>query len=303
MNSQEYKVAESQYAEFIKKIRAIQKDVNKQFKQDGREQVFNIRNIQYKLDPINESVHKRVLATITEFGKDEQELQNFAQFVKELKMARARHQMKYTKSCQDIEKFIEDYMTLYYNKYFRVISGRAVGTTLYYYDYNDPSEYERKLNRAADYSLPIILLPDGKAYFSATCHKDLCGYLTAENIDVSGAARIFISPRNHMFTMTSMWNYGYTENSTEDANPTLTKEQAEAIAKIYKDLQAKWATINPMNKIVQHSNFFGGVIQSDLAKENLKTLERAFEYDEFSVRDYNKYLNRQLRGEEFGDFN
>jgi len=278
------KKGQKQYAELIKALKKIEKEEQKR-----RENFFKLRDILYRNEDGNLEVHKKILNCIASFGSNEQELEPLVGIAKTLKKERGgRAGQKYVD--KDIEYVIEQYLTLYYNKYFRVISGNPVKTSTMLYDYTNSNTYEEKLRRSADNSLPLILMPSGECYFSTSCHKDLCGWLTAQNIDLSGASRIFISHKNHMFTMTSLWNYGYTENSTMDKSPILTKEQAEAINLMYKELKSRWHTINSMNEVVKHSNFFSEVVDKEQAEKNLKTLDKAFDSDDFSIGSYNEYL-------------
>lgn len=303
MGKDKEKLSSEQYADFIKSLKSIRTEVKKEFRKAGKIDEFKLGDILSCPNPINVDVHKKIMNKFTEYGSDEKELQPFINFVKGLKAERVVHKKYIDK---DIENVIEAYATLYYNKYFKVISGRAVQTTLYHYNMDDPSEYERKLRASMAMSLPLILTKDGEAYFSATCHKDLCGWLTAQNEDLAGAMRIFILPKNHMFTMTSMWNYGYTQNSNADSQVLLTQIQAEMFCKLYRECAGRWSTINPIEKVVQHSNFFADINGTEesasVADQNLKTLEEAFDGKEFSVREYKKYRRQQLQEEYFNDY-
>lgn len=303
MDKEKEELFKEQYANFVKSLKSIRAEVRKDFRKEGKIDEFKLSDILYCPNQINVDIHKKIMNKFTEYGSNEEELQDFINFVKDVKAKRATHK-KYAD--RDIEDVIEAYSTLYYNKYFVVLSGRAVQTTLCHYDCNDASEYERKLRASVASSLPLILTKEGELYFSATCHKDLCGWLTAQNKDLTGAMRIFILPKHHMFTMTSMWNYDYTQNSNKDLHALITPIQAEIFCKLYRECGRKWSTINPIEKVVQHSNFFidtSGTEEAELVvNQNLKTLEDAFGGEEFSIREYKKYLRRQLQEEYYSDY-
>lgn len=303
MDKEKEELLKEQYANFVKSLKSIRAEVRKNFRKEGKIDEFKLSDILYCPNHVNIDIHKKIMNKFTEYGSNEEGLQDFVDFVKGIKAKRTTSK-KYAD--KDIENVIETYTTLYCNKYFVVLSGRAVQTTLCHYNVDDKSEYERKLRASVATSLPLILTKDGEVYFSATCHKDLCGWLTAQNKDLKGAMRIFILPKHHMFTMTSMWNYDYTQNSNKDLHALITPIQAEIFCKLYRECGRRWSTINPIEKVVQHSNFFvdtSGTEEAELiVNQNLKTLEDAFGGAEFSIREYKKYLHRQLKEEYYSDY-
>jgi len=180
------------YEDFIVSVLKLEKKIKKEHPEL---QDFQIVQILKKYRPLNKEINKSILNLLVKYGQDETELSSLVQEIKDKKAERLNKKIKLGPKQKEAVELIENYMLKYYNKYFRVIGGRVVPTDLMLYDYNNNSTYERKLSRAADNSLPIILTPEGDAYFSATCHQDVCSWLNANGESLKGALRIFISQK------------------------------------------------------------------------------------------------------------
>jgi len=180
------------YQDFIVSIIKLEKEIKKEHKGEARFADFKLVDLLYKYREENAEINKRVLSLITKYGADEKSLEPLIEEIKRERKNRIDDKIKLREKEKDAVALIENYMLRYYNKYFRVIGGNVVKTDLMLYDYDDQDSYSKKLARSADNSLPIIVLPDGEAFFSATCHQDIASWLNASGKSLQGAVRIFL---------------------------------------------------------------------------------------------------------------
>ena len=286
---------QAQYEKLVSELKDIENKVNLQLTRCGTKTPFKLKSIFYKLSPINQQLNQQILNIFAQNFNSEQEIKPIADYVKYLIKQRRTTLIEYID--KDVEFVIERYLVDFYNKYFTINNGQIIYTHLEKYDPSSIPEYDKKLRRSLDNSLPLVIMPSGRVYFSATCHKALCAWLTAHGEELSGSMRVLVSPQTYKFSMTSMWNYGYTENSTKDNKPVLTLNQANTIYMLYSKLKSRWASITPINEVVYMSAFFDDtLIPKDLSRKNLITLEGGFRDGGFRVRDYDKYCYNRLHG-------
>ena len=297
----------AQYEDFKKFLKEIEKDVDAIQKAKGIKRTFKMSDIFYYASDINVELHKVIQDRILHYGKSDEELRLLIDEVKNSDISKwmeksDRESLLNLKIDSNInpyhgvEKVIYKYMREFYGKYFMVKNGEIEDTGLLYYDYENPIESDKKKNYASLY-LPVIITPDGKAYFSATHHEELAGYLNASGISVKNGVRMIINHKQHNVSVSSMANFDYTEDSKNDKDILLTDAQARAIAIVYKTMMNKWSKINPANKMVMYSDIFGCGESKNLSEnvcKNLKLLDYAFNGEEFSVRGYQRFLKEQL---------
>lgn len=297
----------AQYEDFKNFLKDLEKDVDTIQKSKGAKRTFKMSDIFYYSSDFNIEMHKVILDRILHYGKSDEELRPLIDEVKNSDISKWLDKMDRESILNlkidgninpyhGVEKVIYKYMREFYGKYFKVENGEIVDTGLLYYDYDNPTESDKKKNHTSLY-LPIIITPDGKAYFSATHHEELAGYLNASGISVKNSVRMIINHKQHNISVSSMANFDYTEDSKDDKDILLTEEQARAIAVVYKTMMNKWSKINPANKMVMYSDIFGcgeskGISQN--VYRNLHMLEYAFKGEEFSVRGYQRFLKEQL---------
>ena len=292
------------YQDFIAEVLKLEKEIKKEHKGEESFADFNITDILYKHRKENEEINKRILALITKYGSDEKSLAPLVEEIKRENLNRRTNRIVLKGKQKDAVKLIENYMLRYYNKYFRVIGGRVVKTDLMFYDYNESSTYQKKIRASADNSIPIVLLPDGEAVFSATCHQDICSWLNASGKSLQGSVRVFISQKNHHFTMSEMHDYDYVDSTKGDADMLLTDEQARALAVMFKDAKNRWSKINNPYKMVLYSRLCGGeerLNRTENQKRNLHMLSKAFGEDLFDEYEYNSYLRDKKFNQDFED--
>ena len=292
------------YQDFILNVLKLEKEIQKEHKGEKGFADFRLIDILYKYREENPEINKRILRLITKYGADENSLEPLIDEIKRERKIRIDDKIKLKEKEKDAVALIENYMLRYYNKYFRVIGGNVVKTDLMFYDYNDKNAYSKKLARSADDSLPIILMPEGEAYFSATCHQDLCSWLNANGNNLQGSVRVFISQKNHHFTMSEMHDYDYVDSTKGDADILLTDGQAKAIAIMFKDAKSRWAKINNPYKMVLYSRLCGGETRSERTenqKRNIHMLAKEFGEDLFDEYEYNSYLRNKKLNEDFED--
>ena len=292
------------YQNLILSVVNLEKEIRQEHKGEENFADFNIADILYKYRKENANISKRILELITKCGGDEKSLSSLVEEIKKERDYRLRNKIALKGREMYAVKLIENYMLKYYNKYFRVIGGRAVKTDLMLYDYGNQSTYERKMNASADNSLPIILTPEGEAFFSATCHQDVASWLNASGKNLQGSVRLFISKKNHHFTMSEMHDYDYVDSTKNDADILLTDDQAHAIAVMFKDAKNRWAKINNPYKMVLYSRICGGeerLNRTENQKHNLHLLAKEFGEDLFDEYEYNSYLRNKKFNEDFED--
>lgn len=292
------------YQDFIANILKLEEEIRKEHKGEKEFADFKLIDILYKYREENPEINKRILRLITKYGADEKSLAPLVDEIKKERKFRIDNRINLTGKKKDAVKLIESVMLNYYNKYFRVIGGNVVKTDLMFYDYNDKNTYSKKLARSADNSLPIILTPEGEAYFSATCHQDLCSWLNANGENLQGSVRIFMKPKEHFFTMSEMHDYDYVDSTKNDADLLLTSEQANALAVMFKDAKSRWSRINNPYKMVLYSRFCGGETRSDRTdnqKHNIHMLAKEFGEDLFDEYEYNSYLRNKKLNQDFED--
>lgn len=292
------------YQDFIVSVIKLEKEIKKEHKGEARFADFKLVDLLYKYREENAEINKRVLSLITKYGADEKSLEPLVEEIKRERKNRIDDKIKLREKEKDAVALIENYMLRYYNKYFRVIGGNVVKTDLMLYDYEDQDVYSKKLARSADNSLPIILMPDGEAFFSATCHQDIASWLNASGKSLQGAVRIFISQKNHHFTMSEMHDYDYVDSTKNDEDLLLRDEQVRAIAVMFKDAKSRWSKINNPYKMVLYSRLCGGeerANRTENQKKNLHMIAKEFGEELFDEYEYNSYLRNQKLNQDWQD--
>lgn len=304
MSSNQNQKALTPYQDFIVNILKLEEEIKEVHKGEEGFADFRLIDLLYKYRKENSEINKRILRLITKYGSDENSLASLVDEIKREKQRRIQNKINLTGKEKDAVKLIESYMLNYYNKYFRVIGGRVVKTDLMFYDYNDTNTYSKKLARSADNSIPIILTPEGDAYFSPICHQDICSWLNANGENLQGSIRIFMKPKEHFFTMSEMHDYDYVDSTKGDADLLISSEQAKALAVMFKDAKNRWSRINNPYKMVLYSRFCGGETRSartDNQKRNIHMLAKEFGEDLFDEYKYNSYVKNKKLNQDFED--
>lgn len=297
----------TKYEDFKKYLKELEVEMDDFLKRNGAKKTFKMDDIFYYSSSVNVEAHQLILDKILTYGKSDEELRELVEEVRQSNISTWREKsdresllnLKIDKNLNPyhgVELVICRYMREFYNKYFKVKDGKIVDTGLINYDYKDPAESDKKRHYISLY-LPIIIMPSGECYFSATHHEELANYLNAQGKSVKGGVRMIINHKQHNISISALGSFDYTEDSKDDKDILLTDNQAKAIATIYKTMTNKWSKINPANKMVLYSDIFGngeakGI--SENAYKNLLILENAFRSEEFTMRGYQRFLKEQL---------
>ena len=274
----------NKFYEFKKFLISLEQQLNAMML-ESENQDFRFEDFTYKCTLHNKEIHELILTYLSSHITTNDNLNDVREVCKV-------HRASKRETNYGVMMVMDCYLRYFAERYFNMAfddSGKVVNTGDDNFDYNNKSDFERKLRKAREDSLSLLILPSGEAYFAFDIHKRLAQWLTVNGVDFKGAVRVSIGKTARNMKVTSLQGFYYSNTSENDSDIQLTSEQAEAIAKIYSYFKYSWVNFSPFEEIAEQSDLFA-LGQSPNKMKNLKRMEWELGEKEFSRAKYLRSL-------------
>ena len=156
-------------------------------------------------------------------------------------------------------------------------------------------EYKNKIESCSEKCFNAIVIPSGECFVSKADHVSLCKFLVSQGVDLNNAVRIDAGHQKDYVTfhICSLYNYGYSINSSQNKYILLTQAQANVIMNAHKNISKIWAKTPDFEKVLRYSHGFRIGIKQEKNNDsiiNLKRFERCDTDGTFSAMRYLKDL-------------
>lgn len=268
--------------------------------------------------PEHKMAHDEILQCISKYvgnDNDKKEIVNINSFNLEnfIKNAQEKESSISNNLEYKIAKILHTYLINFYNKYYYIYSGELITLPqklefslpkLHSNSFEDFEINARRIESSLGNigvnkhrELSLLIMPDGTCYNAQNDHLNCARWLNVNGIDISKAIRFETSKEFYDFNFGSLYNYDFSEKSTEDEYLEITTEQATVIADIYKSLCYHWKYLKPLEKCLLNCKGFGFCPKDyipELCAKNLSRIENETK-GFFNTYHYMRDLKEKIR--------